>query len=113
MPCTDDYIQYVLESFSTAGDVTVLKMFGEYAFYLDGKIMGLICDNQVFLKKTQAGTELLGEAAVEGYPYPGAKAAYVFQDLDDRDFINELLRASWEELPYPKPKKKKNNEVKK
>ena len=107
MPCTDEYVQYVLESFSSAGDISVLKMFGEYGFYLDGKILGLICDNQVFLKRTQAGTALLGEAAEEGYPYPGAKAAFVFQDLDDRDFINQLLRASWEELPFPKPKKKK------
>ena len=75
--------------------------------------MGLICDNLVFLIKTQAGANLLGEYAEEGHPYPGAKAAFVFQDLDDRDFINDLLRSSWEELPFPKPKKSKKNEVKK
>ena len=63
MPCTDDYIQYVLEQLSPAGDVSVRKMFGEYGFYMDGKVMGLICDNQVFLKKTEAGADLLGEDA--------------------------------------------------
>ena len=104
MPCTDDYIQYVLEQLSPAGDVSVRKMFGEYGFYMDGKVMGLICDNQVFLKKTEAGADLLGEDAMEGYAYPGARLSYVFENLDDQDFVCQVLKATWEVLPYPKPK---------
>ncbi|MDY0125118.1 MAG: TfoX/Sxy family protein [Anaerolineaceae bacterium] len=107
MPCSDDYIQYVLEQIGPAGDISVRKMFGEYGLYMDGKVMGLICDNQVFLKKTEAGTDLLGEDAMEGYAYPGAKASFVFENLDDQDFVIEVLRATWEQLPYPKPKKNK------
>lgn len=107
MPCSDDYIQYVLEQIGPAGDISVRKMFGEYGLYMDGKVMGLICDNQVFLKKTGAGTDLLGEDAMEGYAYPGAKASFVFENLDDQDFVIEVLRATWEQLPYPKPKKNK------
>ncbi len=107
MPCSDDYIQYVLEQIGPAGDISVRKMFGEYGLYMDGKVMGLICDNQVFLKKTEAGTDLLGEDAMEGYAYPGARASFVFENLDDQDFVIEVLRATWEQLPYPKPKKNK------
>lgn len=107
MPCSYDYIQYVLEQIGPAGDISVRKMFGEYGLYMDGKVMGLICDNQVFLKKTGAGTDLLGEDAMEGYAYPGAKASFVFENLDDQDFVIEVLRATWEQLPYPKPKKNK------
>jgi TfoX/Sxy family transcriptional regulator of competence genes len=107
MPCSDDYIQYVLEQIGPAGDISVRKMFGEYGLYMDGKVMGLICDNQVFLKKTEAGTDLLGEDAMEGYAYPGARPSFVFENLDDQDFVIEVLRTTWEQLPYPKPKKNK------
>lgn len=109
MPCTDEYIQYVLEQTRPAGDVDVRKMFGEYGFYMDGKVIGLICDNQVFLKKTSAGADLLGEDATEGYAYPGAKLSYVFENLDDQDFLCQVLKETWQELPFPKPKKPGNN----
>ena len=107
MPCSDDYIHYVLEQIGPAGDISVRKMFGEYGLYMDGKVLGLICDNQVFLKKTEAGTNLLGEDAMEGYAYPGARLSFVFENLDDQYFVIQVLRATWEQLPYPKPKKNK------
>lgn len=107
MSCTDDYIAYMLEQLALAGEVSARKMFGEYGLYLDGKIIGLVCDNQVFLKKTDSGAMLLGKDALEGHAYPGAKLSYVFEDLDDQDFMEELLRATWRDLPFPKPKKPK------
>lgn len=107
MPCTDDYIDYMLEQLAPAGEMSARKMFGEFGLYMDGKIIGLVCDNQVFLKKTEAGAKLLGDDPAEGYAYPGAKLSYVFEDLDDQDFMVELLRATWQELPFPKPKKVK------
>jgi len=44
---------------------------------------------------------------MEGYAYPGARASFVFENLDDQDFVIQVLRATWEQLPYPKPKKNK------
>ncbi|MEA4958828.1 MAG: TfoX/Sxy family protein [Anaerolineaceae bacterium] len=105
MPCSPDFIEYLIEQFSPAGTITTVRMFGEYGLYLDGKIIGLVCDNQFFLKKTQAAADMLGENALIGYPYTGSRGMYVFDSLDDQDFVCSLLRASWEELPFPKPKK--------
>ena len=51
MPVSDEYIQYVLEQMAPAGEVYARKMFGEYGLYMDGKIIGLVCDNHVFLKR--------------------------------------------------------------
>lgn len=107
MPCSDEFIQYVLEQLKLAGEVDARKMFGEYGLYLDGKNMGLICDNQVFLKKTEAGRQILGENAAEGYAYPGAKLSYVLENFEDQEQSCRLMRATWEELPFPKPKKPK------
>ena len=44
---------------------------------------------------------------MEGYAYPGARLSYVFENLDDQDFVCQVMRASWEQLPYQKPKKAK------
>lgn len=107
MPCTDEYIDYVLEQLRPAGEVGVRKMFGDFGLYLDGKIIGLNCDNQVFIKKTVAGMRLLGEDAREGCAYAGAKPSFVFENLQDQGFICQVLKETWEELPFPKAKKPK------
>ena len=111
MACSDEYINYVLEQLRPAGEVDARKMFGEYGLYMDGKFVGLICDNQVYLKKTKAGGELLGEDAAEGCAYPGAKPSYIIEDLEDQERICQVLRATWEELPFPKPKKAKGKQA--
>jgi len=112
LPCSDEFIEYVLEKLAPAGDVGARKMFGEYGLYLDGKVIGLVCDDQVFLKKTEAGAELLGPDAAEGFAYPGARSSFVFEDFEDQDFVCQLFRASWEELPFPKPKKPSKKQLK-
>jgi TfoX/Sxy family transcriptional regulator of competence genes len=81
-------------------------MFGEFAVYRDGKVIGLVCDNQFFVKPTQAGRALLG-MPVEAPPYPGARPHFLVSDqLDDRDLMTGLIRATAAELPTPKPRKK-------
>lgn len=99
-----DFVQYVCGQLGGAGEITYKKMFGEYGVYCDGKIIGLICDNQFFLKKTDAG---LGMGFEEAPPYPGAKPAFLIDSMDDRDEMTRLVRATYEILPEPKPKKKK------
>jgi DNA transformation protein len=105
-------VDYILEQSAGAGDVTAKRMFGEYGMYCDGKIMALICDDQLFIKPTQAGRHYLGEV-VEGEPYPGAKPYFVIDgDLwDDAEWLAGLVRATAAELPVPKPKKPKAKKV--
>ena len=81
-------------------------MFGEYGIWCDGKIVVLICDNQVFVKPTKAGRAYIGDVT-EAPPYPGAKNSFLIEDIDDRDWFSQLIRVTVAELPEPKPKKKK------
>jgi TfoX/Sxy family transcriptional regulator of competence genes len=99
-----NFVEYVCSQISGAGIATYLKMFGEYGIYLNGKIIGLICDDQFFLKITTAGRSLLREA-IEASAYPGSKPFFVVEDLEDRDYLNALISATYKELPQPKPKK--------
>ncbi|MBT3201462.1 MAG: TfoX/Sxy family protein [Phycisphaerales bacterium] len=101
-----EFVEFVIDQIGDAGVVSYRKMFGEYAIYCEGKVVALICDNQLFVKQTQAGRSFIGDA-VEAPAYPGAKPSFLIEDhLDDKDWISNLIRLTEEELPAPKPKKK-------
>lgn len=106
MATKPEFADYVCEQLSGAGEIICRKMFGEYGLSLEGKSIGVICDDQLFLKKTAAGAAILPDCP-EAPPYEGAKPSFLIEDLDDRELMTRLVRATWEELPLPKPKKKK------
>lgn len=72
MATKPEYAAYVCDQLRGAGEVAARKMFGEYGLYCDGKVIGLICDNQLFIKRTEAGAALM-PGCPEGEPYKGAK----------------------------------------
>jgi TfoX/Sxy family transcriptional regulator of competence genes len=80
-------------------------MFGEYAIYCGEKIVALFCDNQLFVKPTEAGKKFIGKVT-ESSPYPGAKPYFLIggEKCDDGDWLTELIRLSAAELPPPKKK---------
>jgi DNA transformation protein len=98
------YVDYVCEQMSDAGSISSRKMFGEYAVYCDGKVVALICDDQLYVKPTAGGRALLGEP-LEAPPYTGAKPYFLVSDrVDDREWLSALIAATVAELPAPKPK---------
>ena len=104
-----DFAEYVREQLHQAGEISLRKMFGDYGVYLNGKFIGLICDNQLFIKETPSGRLELEkyDAVMEGLPYQGAKTLYfIIDDLEDSDFLSEFLRASAPEIPWQKKKYK-------
>ncbi len=101
-----NFVEYVCEQINGAGEITYKKMFGEYGIYCNGKIIGVICDNQFFVKKTAAGADICPEYE-DGAPYDGAKAHFVVDNIEDRDLMARFISATYNELPDPKPKKKK------
>lgn len=100
-----EFVEYVCEQISSAGRITYRKMFGDYGIYCNQKIIGLICDNQFFLKITKGGRDLLREVT-EAPAYEGAKPSFLIESLDDRDYLTEVVSATYEELPMQKVKKK-------
>lgn len=100
-------IEYIVDQIEDAGQITYIKLFGEYAIYSDGKIFGLICDSKLFIKPTKIGRSFIGNV-VEAPPYPGAKNYFLIEEqLDDSQWLSELVRLTVSELPAPKAKKKK------
>jgi TfoX/Sxy family transcriptional regulator of competence genes len=106
MSTRPDTITHLLDALGPL-PLTARKMFGEYALYLDGKVVALVCDDQLYLKPTPGA-----EAALPGNPtappYPGAKPHLHLTDaLDDPDRVIVALKAIAADLPAPKPKKPK------
>ena len=97
-------IDYLLEQAAGAGVVSARRMFGEYAVYCGEAVVGLVCDDELFLKPTDAGRQCL-DRVVEGVPYPGAKPHLrIGADYwEDPEFLARLIRTTAAALPARKP----------
>ena len=101
-------VQYVIDQAGLGDRLSQRKMFGEYALYLDEKVVALVCDNQLFVKPTAEGRSLLGTVD-EHAPFPGAKLWFRIGDtLEDGEALRQLLRTTAHALPAPgaKPRPK-------
>lgn len=97
-------VQFICDQAGLGKRLTFRKMFGEYALYFDGKVVALVCDDQLFLKPTPEGLAYLGSVS-EAPPYPGAKMFYLLSsELDDPDRLGGALRVTARALPEPRPK---------
>jgi TfoX/Sxy family transcriptional regulator of competence genes len=99
-------LDFIVEQMADAGAVSAKKMFGEYGLYLSGKLFGLVCDDQLFIKPTLGGRSLLGEGITEAAPYPGAKPCFLIpgEAWEERERMSELARITTAELPPAKRK---------
>jgi TfoX/Sxy family transcriptional regulator of competence genes len=96
-------VDFIVDQISGAGAVHAKKMFGEYGVYCDGKMVALVCDDQLFVKPSDAGREFVG-ACEEGSPYPGAKPCLLISGdrWDDAEWLTRLIAISAAALPAPK-----------
>jgi len=102
-----DFVNFVVDQIDESRDVSFRHMFGGTTLYSRGKVVALICDDQLFVKPTDAGRSYIGDV-VEAPPYPGAKNSFLIEDrIEDREWLTELVRITEAALPPPKPKKKK------
>ena len=98
-----DLVEYIVEQAAQAGEVSAKKMFGDYCLYCDGKMVGLICDNYLYLKPLKPLLPLLHECDQRMQPpYDGAKPHYVISDVDDRDYVSSLVRTVAENIKSKK-----------
>lgn len=101
------FVEYVLDQLNEDCAVTSRKMFGEFGLFSEGKMFGMICDDRLFVKPTDAGRAFIGKV-VEAPPYPGARPILLIEDrIDDGEWLSELVRITTRNLPAPKPKKRK------
>ena len=104
MASSKEYLNFILEQLSESDDVSYRAMMGEYIIYFHGKMIGGIYDDRFLVKPTKSAVAMMPNAEME-LPYDGAKEMLLVDDVDNKEFLRELLEAMHSELPAPKKKK--------
>ena len=101
MASSKDYLDFILEQLSELNDITYRAMMGEYIIYYRGKVVGGIYDDRFLVKPVKSAVKMMPEAVLE-LPYEGAKEMLLVDNVENKEFLRNLLEAMYEELPAPK-----------
>lgn len=104
MASSKEYLDFILEQLSELDDISYRAMMGEFIIYYRGKVVGGIYDNRFLVKPTKSALIMMPNTEME-LPYDGAKEMLLVDDVDNREFLTELLAAMYSELSAPKIKK--------
>lgn len=106
MASRQETIDFIIDQISNADSVSAKKMFGEYAIYHNTKVVALVCDDELFIKPTDAGKNFIGNVD-EQPPYPGAKNYFRIpgDKLEDFEWLSDLIQITSNALPLPKKMK--------
>ena len=106
MASSKEYLDFILEQLSELEEIAYRTMMGEYIIYYRGKIVGGIYDDRLLVKSVKSAIEYMSNAEYE-LPYDGAKEMLLVGDVDNKEFLTGLFETMYDELPVPKPQKKK------
>ena len=101
MASSKGYLDFIMDQLSDLDDVTYRAMMGEYIIYYRGRLVGGIYDDRFLVKPTKSAMAMMPNAVKE-LPYEGAKEMLFVDNVENREFLRELLEAMVEELPAPK-----------
>ncbi|MBR1769995.1 MAG: TfoX/Sxy family protein [Bacteroidales bacterium] len=101
MACTESFIRFIEDQTASLQEVRLRKMFGEYGIYYKDKMVGYVCDDRLLLKPTERGKRYMKEVTT-AQPYPGAKEYLFIQEVDNREYVCEIIKETYAELPDKK-----------
>ena len=103
MASSKEYLDFILEQLSECSGISYRAMMGEYIIYCRGKVIGGIYDDRFLVKPTKSALSMMPDADME-LPYEGSKEMILVDDVENREFLRELIEAMYEELPKSKKK---------
>ncbi|NEU04823.1 TfoX/Sxy family protein [Clostridium senegalense] len=106
MASSKEYLEFILGQLSTLEDITYKAMMGEFIIYYRGKIVGGIYDDKLLVKPVKSAITYITTTSYE-LPYEGAKEMLLVDEVDNKEYLSGLFEVMYDELPPPKPKKKK------
>ena len=108
MSTQKETVEFILEKLHEEKRFRARAMFGEYALYADDKVVGLICNDQLYVKILPASEEL-DSICEKDSPYPGAKLHYLIEErqLGIISQLPEILFAVAKSIPAHKKKRLK------
>ena len=106
MASSKEYLQFILGQLSELEEINYRAMMGEFILYYRGKIVGGIYDDRLLNKPVSSAISYMPTISYE-LPYEGAKEMLLVDEVDSKQFLTGLFKAMYEELPAPKPRKRK------
>lgn len=106
MASSKEYLKFILGQLSDLDEITYRAMMGEFIIYYRGRIAGGIYDDRLLVKPVKSAIDYMPTAQYD-LPYEGAKAMLLVDEVDNKGFLTGLFNVMYDELPAPKPKKKK------
>ena len=91
MSSTKTYKDFILEQLSEAPNITCRPMMGEFLLYSDGILFGGIYDDRLLVKIVP---ETAKYHMPEELPYDGAKPMYFVEDIDNKEKLAEIVKAT-------------------
>ncbi len=116
MASSKEYLEFVLGQLSDLEEITYRSMIGEFIIYYHGKIVGGIYDDKLLVKPVKSAISYMPTVSYElpydgakemELPYDGAKEMLLVEEVDSKEFLTGLFHVMYDELPAPKPKKKR------
>lgn len=105
MASSKGYIEYIMEQLSLLDGVSYRAMMGEYIIYYRGKVIGGSYDDRFLVKETKSSRALMPGAKKEP-PYEGAREMLLIENIEDKEFLKNLIEKMYEELPEKRGLKK-------
>ena len=106
MASSKEYLDFILEQLSSLEGISHRAMMGEYIIYYRDKIIGGIYDDRFLVKPVQAALKMMPDAEM-ALPYEGGSRMLAVDNVEDREFLCNLIEAMYDELPVPKKRIKK------
>lgn len=95
MASSKEFKDYVLEQLSRLQTITCKPMMGEFLLYYNGKLFGGIYDDRFLIKITSTNKNF---ALSKEIPYPSGKPMFLVENIDDSNYLNELVKATYQGL---------------
>ena len=105
MPSSKEYLNFILEQLSDLTEITYKPMMGEFLIYYRGKLVGGIYDDRLLVKPVKSAIAHMPQATYS-LPYEGAKEMLLVDNVDDKEYLEGLFEAMYNDLPMPKNKKR-------
>ncbi len=91
MASTEEYHDYILEQLSEVPDISCRPMMGEFLLYSSNVLFGGIYDDRLLVKIVPENEQY---KMTEEIPYDGAKPMYFVEDVDNKEKLAEIVKAT-------------------
>ena len=109
MPTSKECRDLILDKLDLLENISYKSMMGEYLLYYNKILFGGIYDNRLLIKIVETNKDYnLKEAT----PYENAKPMYFVENIENKEFLKEIITDTCQSINTCKSLKNKNNKKK-